>query len=47
MRLTNLESVRFINSDEEYEDEIKMDIVIYFLKEIHFQKMQQKDLPLW
>jgi hypothetical protein len=44
MMLINLVLAKFINLDEEFEEVIKFDIVIYFLKKKRFQKMQLKDL---
>jgi hypothetical protein len=44
MKPINFELAKFINLDEEYEEAIKKDIVIYFSKKKKFQKMQQKDL---
>jgi hypothetical protein len=44
MMLINLVLAKFINLDEEFEEVIKFDIVIYFLEKKRFQKMQLKDL---
>jgi hypothetical protein len=43
MKLTSFESAKFINSEEELEDEIKADIVIFYSRKKKSLKMLQKD----
>jgi len=46
MKLTNFESVKSINSEEGFEDEIKADIVIFYSRKKKSLKMLPKGLRL-